>query len=90
MRNNYICYTKFPNINDLLCLFTTINNFENNATSLFNLVILKCRQLLFQNNNVIAFPQTENLYGIYIIMKEDYYVSGELNKFLADLDLKVK
>lgn len=89
MRNNYVCYTKFPNINDLLCLFATINNFEEDAASLFNLVILKCRQLIFENNNILAFPQTESLYGIYIIVKEDYYASGDLTKFLAALQLKV-
>lgn len=89
MVKQFLCFTSLPDVNQLLYTFATINRQEESKTSQYNLTILKCRQLLFENSFVLACPNLEGVFGIYVVAKESYFKDGTLAEYFKKRNLKV-
>ncbi|GLV38816.1 hypothetical protein CBL_05815 [Carabus blaptoides fortunei] len=47
-----------------------------------------CGQLLFENSFVLACPNLEGLFGIYVVAKESYFKDGTLHEYFKKRNLK--
>lgn len=89
MNTNLRSFSKLPSTSELLCLNAIIERGENIKITTYNSIILKCRQLIFENQNVLAYPELDKTYFVVIVIKETYFTSGNLKDSLKKYNLRV-
>lgn len=91
LSKTFDCYTMFPKLSELFYFYAIIDKRETVYISTFNSIIIKCRRLIFENEDIIAYPDLDdgrNL-GIVLIVKESFYTNGNLKNCLKKYNLKV-
>lgn len=85
---DFICFTTLPKLCDLLYIHAVIDKLEKNKISTYNSVILKCRQLIFENDELIAYPELIDNYAVIIVTTETFY-SNNISICLKKYNLRV-